>query len=334
MAYITYTLNHMRAVKAWTDANAATANLDLANWELEVRCRNRYFRLHPRFRGRNAGRVFYTHELGEHAVGFIGWLPYRQVRYDLSDDKLVFKSFAAGAGLRVPARWPAEAPEADYILKRSVGSFGYEIAGPYRAGDAAAYKPAGQRGPEGPLGEVFAEQFIAGDAVKVWFWGDRAFFAHRQRWPRVDGDGRTTLRALIAERAGCAPDAVERLPEVRVLQDALAYQGVNLFTVLEQGQSAWLDFRYDQTYTADKFNAHSDSQLEELPASARADIDRIGAVLAQELQQRFSAPVLFAVDGVLDEKGSMWWLEVNSNPVLPPDGYAQIFTTLFGAQRS
>lgn len=81
------TLNHMRAVKAWTDANDARVSLDLRNWELEVRCRNRHFRLRPRFR----------------------------------------------AGLRVPARWPVVAPEGDYILKRSAGSFGGEIAGPYRA---------------------------------------------------------------------------------------------------------------------------------------------------------------------------------------------------------
>ena len=106
MAYINATLNHMRAVKSWADANDASVDLDLRNWELEVRCRNRYFRLHPRFRGGRDGRVFYTSELGEHASGFVGWLPYRQVRYDLSDDKLIFKSFAAGAGLRVPARWP------------------------------------------------------------------------------------------------------------------------------------------------------------------------------------------------------------------------------------
>lgn len=334
MAYITTTLNHMRAVKAWTDANDADVHLDLRNWELEVRCRNRYFRLHPRFRARQGERVLYANELGEHANGFIGWLPYRQVRYDLSDDKLVFKSFAAGAGLRVPARWPADAPEADYILKRSAGSFGYEIAGPYRAGRAPARLPAEQVGPEGPRGELFAEQFIAGDALKVWFWGDQAFFAHCQRWPRVHGDGASTLRVLVARRTGCPVDDVEHSPDSAVLEAALEFQGFDLQHVLPQDQSAWLDFRYDRTYTADEYRAQSDSQLEALPASARADIDRMGAALARELQQRFPVPVLFAVDGVLDEKGAVWWLEVNSNPVLPPDGYGSIFTTLFGAQRN
>lgn len=334
MAYISVTLNHMRAVKAWTDANDARVSLDLRNWELEVRCRNRYFRFHPRFRAGDGGRVFYTHELGENANGFIGWLPYRPVRYDLSDDKLAFKSFAAGAGLRVPAQWPVVAPEGDYILKRSAGSFGGEIAGPYRAGHAAGREPAHQTGPEGPRGELFAEQFIAGDALKVWFWGDQAFFAHRQRWPRVQGEGQSTLRALIAGRTARPPDEVERLPEVAVLQAALEYQGWRLSDVLPQGQSAWLDFRYDQTYTVDQYKVRSDSELEALPVGARTDIDRAGAALARELQQRFPAPVLFALDGVLDEEGSIWWLEVNSNPVLPPDGYARIFSTLFGAARN
>jgi D-alanine-D-alanine ligase-like ATP-grasp enzyme len=99
-------------------------------------------------------------------------------------------------------------------------------------------------------------------------------------------------------------------------------------------RAVWLDFRYGRTYAADSLNPHSDSILDALPARARADVDRVGAAVAQELQQRFPAPVLFAVDGVLDAHGQAWWLEVNSNPTLPPDGYARIFSTLFGPPRA
>jgi len=332
MSYIAITLNHMRAVKTWADAEDADTRLDLRNWELEVRCRNRYFYFSPRFLARREGRIFHTQELVEAATGFIGWLPYGLLRYDLSDDKLVFKAFAAAAGLQVPAQWEAETPQGDYILKRSVGSFGYEITGPYRAGRAPARSPPEHQVGTQPQGCLFAEQFIAGDALKAWFWGRQPFFAHRQAPPQVAGDGLSTLRTLVARRLGLPEADLSRAPEFAHLQDALAYQDLALADVLAAGRRAWLDFRYGRTYESEELVSRSDNQLEDLPAGARADLDRIGAVLGAELQKRFSVPVLFAVDGVVDAEGTVWWLEVNSNPMLPPDGYASIFATLFGGR--
>lgn len=330
MSYIVVTLNHMRAVKAWADAEGAEASLDLRNCELEVRCRNRYFRFHPRFMASRDGRLFHTHELVDSATGFIGWLPYGIVRYELSDDKLAFKSFAAAAGLKVPARWPAEAPRGDYILKSATGSFGYEITGPYRSGSAPARRPPAQ--PAGPesAAPVFAEEFVQGDALKVWFWGSEAFFAHRQAWPCVRGDGTSSVRSLLHERLGPATEHWLGSPGQPCLEEALAFQHLSLDAVPAPEQSIWLDFRYGRTYAPERLSTHSDSILDALPTRARADVDRVGAAVGQELQKRFPAPVLYAVDGVLDAEGQAWWLEVNSNPTLPPDGYAYIFSTLFG----
>jgi hypothetical protein len=333
MSYIAITLNHMRAVKAWADAEGAEASLDLRSCELEVRCRNRYFRFHPRFLARREGRLFHTHELVDYAMGFIGWLPYGIVRYELSDDKLAFKAFAAAAGLKVPARWDADAPRGDYILKSATGSFGYEITGPYRCGSAPSRRPPAQTGAQAAT-PVFAEEFVEGDALKVWFWGGEAFFAHRQAWPCVRGDGVSSVRALLQERLGPATDQWLGTSEQPFLQDALAFQHLSLDEVPAADRTVWLDFRYGRTYAGDSLNPHSDSILDGLPTRARADVDRVGAAVGQELQKRFPAPVLFAVDGVLDAHGQVWWLEVNSNPTLPPDGYSHIFSTLFGARRT
>src|SRR4051812_46809898 len=332
MAYLTITLNHMRAVKAWADAHGAEVDLDLRNWELEVRCRHRYFRFHPRFLARRGARVFHTEDLVEQVTGFIGWLPYRVLRLDLSSEKLAFKSFAAGAGLTVPATWPAEAPEGDYVLKRSAGSFGDEITGPYRVGQGVVRTPADRMGGAGAASQVFAEAFVHGDALKVWFWGRTPFFAHRQAWPAVEGDGRSTLRSLVGRRIPLAAGQGQGQgsAELDFLQDVLAYQELGLDDVLPAGRRAWLDFRYGRTFAPEQLSAGSDSDLEALPASVLAQVERMGAVMGSELEKSFPAPILYAADAVLDAQGAVHWLEINSNPMLPPDGYARIFATLFG----
>ena len=60
----------------------------------------------------------------------------------------------------------------------------------------------------------------------------------------------------------------------------------------------------------------------------------MGTVAGAHLRSLFNAPVLFAVDGVCDASGRVWWLEMNSNPILPPDGYAPMFNSLFGGSGS
>jgi hypothetical protein len=39
-------------------------------------------------------------------------------------------------------------------------------------------------------------------------------------------------------------------------------------------------------------------------------------------------------DGVIDPEGRIWWLEMNCNPMVPPDGYAFMLDSLFGIERS
>jgi hypothetical protein len=46
--------------------------------------------------------------------------------------------------------------------------------------------------------------------------------------------------------------------------------------------------------------------------------------------KRLSAPVLYSLDAVVDGEGKVWWLEMNSNPVMPPPGYPAMLQDLFG----
>jgi hypothetical protein len=136
MTFIVATLNHFRAVQTWAAANDAQVQLNVLNFEMEVKARHRYFTLKPQFLASMDGRFAHVPALTPEATGLIGWLPYRPpLRWDLASDKLRFKAFIAQAGYRTPEWWlEPDRANADHILKRSRGSFGYELYGPFRPG--------------------------------------------------------------------------------------------------------------------------------------------------------------------------------------------------------
>lgn len=328
MAYVTIALNHMRAVRAWADANGAEANLDLRSFELEVKARNRYYRLKPRFVGRHDGDLYYVDKLTEEATGFVGWLPYQALQCDLSNDKLVFKKFAQDSGLRVPAAWIPKDPPAGYLLKRSVGSFGRQMSGPFAPGTAKPPMPPPSRSKL--AGSVYAEQFIDGDILKVWYWGDKPFFAHCDPRPCIIGDGASNIATLVARKLAATGSDWDTTAHRPVIQACLAYQGLPVEQVLAPGQQAWIDFRYGTTHEQGTVSTRSDDRLGTFSEAVLAQLEEAGRAVYGRLKTLFGAPVLYALDGIVDASGQVWWLELNSSPMLPPDGYELIFATLFG----
>ncbi|MEO8022805.1 hypothetical protein [Polaromonas sp.] len=331
MSYLAITLNHFRAVKAWGDACDAQINLDIRTFNLEIKSRNRYYTLRPRFLTASKGKIAYAIELLKEVKGFIGWLPYDVLQWDLSKDKLLFKKFLEKAGLKFPLAWLSLNDVAgDFLIKDAVGSFGYQIAGPYRRGAGVRW-PQGGEHQKREQGVEFAEQFVSGTNLKVWFWGAEAFYAHVHPYPTIVGDGRSTVQALIEARLAGAGESYSGTADQENLTASLVFQGARLSDVLEQGQEIWMDFRYGRRYATMSPTAQTDNDLSKINQQVRQQIDLIGVKMAEELVRRFKAPVLYAVDGVVDEGGTVWWLEVNSNPILPPEGYAIVFKSLFGA---
>ncbi|TFY97066.1 hypothetical protein [Ramlibacter humi] len=330
MAYINAFLTHFRAVQEWGRSTQASIELDVMNFEMEVKCRGRYYHLFPQFVGAINGRFFNMPALTPDTGGFIGWLPYRLVKYELARDKLYFKTFVREAGLLTPASWDLAAespsPNRDYILKRSMGSFGYELAGPFRAGTAP---------PKGRLatgnGTVFAEQFIRGRSLKVWYWGQRAFFAHLREPSEVLADGSSTVHALVDQRLKSGHNAdLETYKERHVVQDCLAFQDLALADVPKKGTSVLVDYRYGREYRPAASSLQSDNEMALIPAPAMQAIEAAGSRFAAKLLENMPAPVAYSLDGVIDEEGQVWWLEANSNPAFPPEGYAAMFGDLFG----
>jgi hypothetical protein len=308
-------------------ANGAEASVDVRNFHMEIKARNRYFRLTPRFLATIGGQLGHVESLTTEATGMIGWLPYRTpLQWELASDKLVFKRFLLEKGYPTPAYWLDPARTAsDFIMKGSQGSFGYELYGPYRAGTTA-----GLGIPRSPAGDVYAEAFVRGRNVKVWFWGPQPFFAHLHAYPVVRGDGVSSLQHLLEHQLERIGRRLDDSAELDVVRQALAYQGYVLNNVLPADSEAWLDYRYGRHFRASGGNLLSDNDWPNLPAGAKERCEALGSLLAAELVNTFPAPVLYSADGVLDDQGVIWWLEMNSNPILPPEGYPLIFQTLFG----
>jgi len=327
--FIAITMNHLRVIKAWADAHQGKALLDLSSFELEIKARNRYYRLYPQFLAEIQGRMSHVTDLLPDATSFVGWRPYRPMRCSLSSDKLVFKRAMANAGLPTPQHWSgAEEATADFILKRSVGSFGYQLAGPFRQGvepqvSKAMNDPSAQ-------GQLFAETFVQGHNIKSWFWGGDPVHVQCQPYAWIEGDGQESVQTLIAQRLEEIGEQWSTYEERDAILSALMYQGVSLSTVLPANQKVWLDYRYGRRFSHAGTTESQDNVWPRITAELRSQITQAGQWLATALKDEIKAPMLCAMDGVLDDAGKIWWLELNSNPICPPTAYPAMLGSLFG----
>jgi len=328
-SYLNVTFNHFDALQKWATEAGAQAILDMKDFTLEVKHRGRYFRMYPMFQATlDGGRPAHLPNLTPDVRGFGGWRPYQTLMHAHSSDKPLFKAFLKESGLRTPDSmgFSGAAPGMDYVLKARTGSFGRGLFGPYPADTMPSAGPQALGG----HGELFAEQFVQGRMLKVWFWGARAFFAHMQDCPSITGDGRSSVEQLVRRKVEASMMAWEGFDRKAVVQDCLAFQGLAFEDVPEQGREAWIDFRYGQVYPeAFGATAVSDSRLDELLQLSGEQVPEMGRALAALLHQTIPVPVAITVDGVLDAQGRIWWLEMNTNSLLPPEGYAAMFADLF-----
>lgn len=327
-AYLNVTFNHLAAVQQWVGEHAAEAFLDMQDHTLHVHCRGRACRMYPMFQGVREGQYFHLAQLTADVSGFGGWRPYRTLTHPHTQDKLLFKRFLADAGLRAPTLFDQGAtPGADYVLKARHGSFGDGLAGPFRAGTPPP--PVDGWGPG--TGGAFAEQFVAGRMLKVWYWGARPFFAHMQDYPCVEGDGERDAATLVHDEFAAVGVDPRKAREWPFVLACLAYQGIAPDTVLPAGRKAWIDYRYNRLYTAGAMASRrrSDNALDALQEAAGAQLQAMGEALDALLRRTLEAPVAITADGLLDEAGQVWWLEMNTNSLLPPEAYAVMFADIF-----
>jgi hypothetical protein len=330
-SYLGVLLYHLWQLQEWAEKKDAQLNLDIKTFNLEVKYRGRYYTMYPTFQEKINDRLVYVTTMPRSSSFFGGWRPYRVVTHTHSISKIPFKKFLCEENIRTPRYIEnfdsATELEFDYILKNSKGSFGYQIDGPFRRQQLidrakVQYKNQSEN--------IFIEQFIEGHIVKIWFWGSRPFYAQLFDFPTITGDGHSTANELLLKRLNqCGIDWGD-YSEKEIVIECLKFQNFELHDVIDVDRSLWFDYRYGRNYQLYQgITPESDSVLSDLIEKTGNQISTMGVTLAKLLMREIPLPILVSVDAMLDSNENLWWLEMNTNPVVPPECYQVMFSDLF-----
>ena len=315
MQFFFQPLNHVRAVRAWTLAAGARFAISGDDFSLTVWRGERRLRLRPRFTTRSGTTLAYTEDI-DRALGFVGWSPAAVRMWPLATDKLAFKNHFLSAGLAVPELAPVAGPVPfPYLLKPRNGSFGAGILGPFAPNVGAP--PAMQDG-------HLVERFVAGRAAKCWYWNSRPMALEVLQPPHVTGDGVRTIAQLLAEPRGSFDRA---LP----LEEALAMltlHGHGPQTVLAAQEQALVAYRYVTPF--DRMTLLDRDCWPAAEPAWRDAFTRAGTVAHAALPAEYQDDAIFTLDAVIAADDTVWFLEMNSHPMLHPALYAAMLDDLLG----
>jgi hypothetical protein len=314
-------IEHTKAVGAWAQRHGARATVDAVTFALTLNVQGRSIVLLPQFVGkREGGQWMYFDQPDAFAVGFVGWLPYKPLAWDISLSKVAFKQLAHELGLPTPPH--AHDPQAllatgvPCLVKRARGAFGYGMRGPFAPPRLLAEL---QRQPlqEGE----YLEAFCWGRIARAWYWSGRLAVLEVFDMPRVEGDGVSPVRELLRRRTADVPADVGAI---------LSVQGADADTVLAAEQRLVCDYRYVSPFNPTVY-ANS-NVLRRAPDAAL--VQRFQAA-GQSLWPHIPAPggapgrhAAFVLDAIVDAHGEPQFLEINSNAQGHPDLYAPMLDQL------
>ncbi|AMO24176.1 hypothetical protein GCM10027034_16360 [Ramlibacter solisilvae] len=324
MFFLTGYLNHAASIQAATAEFGIKARMDLANFSLELgkSVQRRVWK--PRFVGAAQGRTAYIDRMGPNTRGFAGWLPYDMRRWPVASDKAEFKKFAASKDVPTPAACTdASAIGGPFLIKKFRSSFGEGIRGPFLKFDPGQLDHALRDG-------EYYENFILGHIVKAWYWGSTWGAIEVRQPPVVTGDGHTPLRALVQAKLDSAPD---RPHDWQALSDLARYCGVqSLDDVPAPSREVLIDFKYGSRYEpTSRANRNVIDKLRATPLASQ--FERAGEVFSHSITDYGDAS-LFTLDAMVDSEGTVWFLEMNSNPMVHPDLYPLVLRDQFDAARA
>jgi hypothetical protein len=316
-------LDHVRLLRQAVRAQGAELIIAGDSMQALVRRGNQHRVLEAQFLATILGVRQYTPSLTDEVTHFAGWLPYRNRRWTVASDKMVFKRFAKSAMLNVP-EFSVENDIADVLVKRPASSFGEHVKGPYRSASECPLDIA--------HGEYY-ERFIEGLLVKIWYWGPRPICAEVDNMPSVLGDGQSTIGDLILRRANwnkkCNDEEKNALLEKCEL--LLSYWGHTTNTVLPARTRQIIEFRYGSNLMHPRDRTMVD-MLDKSSADWNASLREIGQALHTAIAPEDRYRTLYTVDAVRDRENKLWLLEMNSNPTVHPLAYPAILGDLFSEE--
>lgn len=316
-------IDHVRWLRRAANALGAQVIVELDSMRAFVRKEGRHWVLHPRFATEVDGLPQFFAHFADEAEHVTGWAPVQPPLWPTARDKLIFKRAAKRLGLPVPDFSVEDGAALGAVMvKRAVDAFGQHVHGPYRT---SAERPL--RLEEGE----FHERFVAGRALKVWYWDSRPVALERDSAPTVVGDGESSVRALIENRVRMRPRITARRLE-RILSRCatlLRFDGATLDDVPPRGQPVRVEFRHGC-----EVMALSDRETVDL----RDNSDRqwqllrdAGPALTRLLPDAAARDAMFTVDAVQDADGRIWLLQMSAHPVVHPLMYHPLIETLVSA---
>lgn len=317
MHYFFQPLTHIRNIARWARTHGAKHRLDVETFRMEVDFQRQVLTFMPRFLIKTAGGLAYSPEVGR--IGsFVGWLPYSLKRWPIASDKLKFKEYCEENSLPIPAYWfQKEAPTTDFIVKDRKGSFGQGIAGPFAHDRFPAVASDLRAG-------AYCEQFIDGDALKIWYWNDKPMFMERLAPRFLIGDGIRSVREI----AGAARGSFDNNFSINEdCNDYLAWQGLAADSVPEKGQQVKLAYRYTTDF--DALSVSNRDVLQKQSDKVRVALEHYGKRLILAIPEEIRQNVLFTLDAVATTNDDIFLLEMNSNPMIHPLSYVPMLDNIF-----
>ena len=120
----TFLINHFKVIHAALEAIGGSANLDIKTFKLRVSCGEIHYNFHPQFLAFQDGKKVYTPTFSPQVKVFIGWLPYFNKRWNLSNEKLRFKAFCLKEGIPTPEHsLDGAKPMQNVLVKSNISSF-------------------------------------------------------------------------------------------------------------------------------------------------------------------------------------------------------------------
>lgn len=310
-------LNHVRRIREWAAARGARATMDLSACQLTLQWKNRTYDFQPQFRGiAPDGTPSIWFDITDHTRGFFGWLPYFNKQWEVACNKRAFKEFAVANSIKTPECANPPNDLSDFVIKKGSSSFGEGIRGPYRRIE--------ENRPETLLShDEYYEPFIVGKVMKALYWNARPVSVELFDMASVVGNGKASIEELLKSVPAVGPRAIPA-----GLVDALiSFQGYTQSSVPEAGNKIIIDYRYGSPFSPFTFlNANS---LPTLNAEIRSQLEFAGEALARSIPESIRTNTAFSVDGLVDESGTVWFVEMNCNPHLHPDIYPAMLDSLF-----